>query len=94
MPVIKVFRCTHKFFQTSIGRLSSPGAVVPLAASSSVIGCHVSSGGGKVSGLGSGVFIAGKNELRKAPALSSFLMSSSQPTSRSGMQPHVSRGFI
>jgi hypothetical protein len=78
MRTIKVFRCAHSFFQTNIGRLSSPGAVVPFAVlsdrstSSSVTGCHGSSGSGEAGGLGSGVFIAGKNASRNAFALSSF----------------------
>jgi hypothetical protein len=78
MLTIKAFRCLQSFFQTSIGKVSSPGAVFPLAAfsdrsiSDSVIGCHGSSVAGVVGGLNSGRFMAGKNASRNAFALSSF----------------------
>lgn len=94
------FRYTHSCFHTSIGRLSSPGAVVPLAAlrdrwiSSSVMGCHGSSSGVEVGGLSQGVFISGKKESRKACAFSSFPVSSLVPTFSAGVHPQASRGFM
>lgn len=78
MRIIKAFRYTYSFFQTNISRLSSPSAIVPFAilsdrlTLSSVIGCYRSSGSGKASRLGSGIFVAGKNVSRNAFALSLF----------------------
>ena len=100
MLTITLFKYLYVFFQTSIGRLSSPGTVVPFAffsdrsISCSVIGCHNSSVSGAACGLGSGVFITEKKASRKACALSLFSISSSEPTRSAGVHPHASRGFM
>jgi hypothetical protein len=98
--VMMPFRWFYNRFYISIGRLLSPGAVVPLAAlrdrwiSSLVIGSHGSSNGAKVGRLSIGVFISGKKESRKACAFSSLPISSRVPTCSGGMHPQSSRGLI
>jgi hypothetical protein len=77
----------------SVGTPSSLGAVDPFAdlsdlwISSSVMGCHRSSRGARMSESSSGSSIFGKKVSRKACAFSLFSVSSLVATCKAGIHP-------